>query len=87
MLPDEPGTPARILVVEDHPIVRLGIRQMLAEEPSLAICGEADSPDTALEAAKASNPDLAVVDLTLRDGSGLELIRSLHAVKPRLTAS
>jgi DNA-binding NarL/FixJ family response regulator len=84
MLPDQSGAPARILVVEDHPIVRLGIRQMLAEEPSLAICGEADSPDTALEAARTSNPDLAVIDLTLRDGSGLELIRSLHSVQPRL---
>jgi DNA-binding NarL/FixJ family response regulator len=69
--------------VDDHPIVRLGIRQMLAAEPRFTICGEADSAAAALQLAR-SKPDLALVDLSLEDGSGLELIRSLHEVAPDL---
>lgn len=77
------AAPARILVVDDHPIVRLGIRQMIAAEPHLTICGEADSAATALDLVK-SNPDLAIVDLSLEDGNGLELIRSLREAAPEM---
>jgi DNA-binding NarL/FixJ family response regulator len=73
---------ARVLIVDDHPIVRLGIRQMIAAEPQLAICGEADSARAALELLKSLRPDLAVVDLSLKDGSGLDLIRSLREAAP-----
>jgi DNA-binding NarL/FixJ family response regulator len=76
--------PARILVVDDHPIVRLGIRQMIDAEPTLSICCEAESMEAALELAKSSDADLAVVDLSLKDGSGLELIRALRESVPRL---
>jgi DNA-binding NarL/FixJ family response regulator len=72
----------RILVIDDHPIVRLGVRQMIAEEPTLTICGEAESARTALELAKASKPDLAIVDLSLEGGNGLELIRALREAAP-----
>jgi DNA-binding NarL/FixJ family response regulator len=71
----------RILVVDDHPIVRLGIRQMIAAEPQLTICGEAESAAAALELVK-SKPDLAIVDLSLEDGNGLELIRALREAAP-----
>jgi DNA-binding NarL/FixJ family response regulator len=80
MTPDS-SRPTRILVVDDHPIVRLGIRQMLAAEPRLAICGEADSASAALELVRAG-PDLAIVDISLGDGHGLELIRSLREAAP-----
>jgi len=73
-----PSAPARVLIVEDHPIVRLGVRQMIAAEPGLAICGEASSGRAALELATSLKPELAVVDLSLEHGSGLELIRSLR---------
>jgi DNA-binding NarL/FixJ family response regulator len=75
--------PARILIVDDHPIVRLGIRQMIAFEPDLTVCGEADSAGSAL-GLLASKPDLAIVDLSLREGSGLELIRSLREAAPEM---
>lgn len=71
----------RILVVDDHPIVRLGIRQMIAAAPHLTICGEAECAGAAIQLAK-SKPDLAIVDLSLEEGSGLELIRSLRETAP-----
>ncbi|MGE5243041.1 MAG: response regulator [Betaproteobacteria bacterium] len=80
MRPDS-APAARILVVDDHPIVRLGIRQMIAAEPQLTICGEADSVQAALQLVK-SKPDLAIVDLSLKDGSGLDLIRLLREAAP-----
>jgi DNA-binding NarL/FixJ family response regulator len=79
-----PRTAVRILVVDDHPIVRLGIRQMLAAESDLAVCGEAGTPETALRLVHSMTPDLAIVDLSLEQGSGLELIRRLHDEQPTL---
>jgi DNA-binding NarL/FixJ family response regulator len=76
--------PTQVLVVDDHPIVRLGIRQMIANEPSLAVCGEADSVDAALNACRTSEVDLAIVDLSLGSTSGLELIKQLHEEHPQL---
>ena len=75
-------TPARVLIVDDHPIVRLGIRQMIAAEPRLTICGEAESAKAALDLVKSLKPDLALVDLSLEDGSGLELIRACREIAP-----
>jgi DNA-binding NarL/FixJ family response regulator len=77
-------SPARILVVDDHPIVRLGIRQMISGEPSLSICCEAESADAALQWARSSKADLAIVDLSLGQGTGLELIRRLREAIPDL---
>ncbi|HXK24618.1 MAG TPA: response regulator transcription factor [Myxococcota bacterium] len=74
----------RILVVDDHPIVRLGIRQMLSADASLSICGEAESASDALRLARSAKADLAIVDLSLGQGSGLELIKALHAELPQL---
>jgi DNA-binding NarL/FixJ family response regulator len=74
----------QVLVVDDHPVVRLGIRQMIATEPSLAVCGEADSVDAALQACRTSEVDLAIVDLSLGSTSGLELIKQLHEEHPTL---
>jgi DNA-binding NarL/FixJ family response regulator len=74
----------RILIVDDHPIVRLGIRQMLAAESDLEVCGEAESPDAATQLATTARPDLAIVDLSLAEGTGLDLIRSLRKSMPTL---
>jgi DNA-binding NarL/FixJ family response regulator len=74
----------RILIVEDHAIVRLGMRQLIAADPSLIICGEAESADQALASAPALRPDLAIVDLSLGETNGLELIRQLHELLPGL---
>ena len=76
--------PSRILVVDDHPIVRRGIRQMLGGERDLEICGEADSPSATLDAIAATNPSLVIVDLTLARANGLGLIRDIQSRWPGL---
>lgn len=75
---------ARILVVDDHPIVRLGIRQMLSAEAGLEICGEADSAESAMQSLRRTGADLAIVDLSLAGKNGLELIREMRDAVPAL---
>jgi DNA-binding NarL/FixJ family response regulator len=72
------------LIVDDHPIVRLGIRQMIAAERDLEVCGEADTSDAAKQLTKSARPDLVIVDLSLAEGSGLDLIRWLRESMPTL---
>lgn len=80
----EPRRRTLILVVDDHPIVRLGIRQMLAAERDLEVCGEADSVDAAKQALANVPPDLVIIDLSLAEGTGLELIREIRKSVPTL---
>lgn len=67
----------RILLVEDHPLVRQGLRQLLGQA-GMVICGEAESRAEAMQALQSTHPDLLLVDLTLWEESGLDLIRDLH---------
>jgi DNA-binding NarL/FixJ family response regulator len=76
--------PRKILIVDDHPIMRTGVRQMIAQEPDLAICGEAEDAHGALEAIGQSAPDVAVVDISLKDSSGIELIKDIRIRFPHL---
>jgi DNA-binding NarL/FixJ family response regulator len=73
-----------VLIVDDHPVVRLGIKQMIAAEPALEVCGEADTMESALRACRTSECDLVLVDLSLGSTSGLELIKQLHEEHPHL---
>jgi len=72
----------RILVVDDHAIVRLGMRQLISAEPDLSICCEAETGEEALALALKAKPDLAIVDLSLGTMHGLELVRQLHQALP-----
>jgi DNA-binding NarL/FixJ family response regulator len=69
----------RIFIVDDHPIVRRGFQLLLGLEPDLMVCGEADNGPGALQKILAVKPDLAIVDLSLKGSSGLELIKQLRA--------
>jgi DNA-binding NarL/FixJ family response regulator len=69
----------RIFIVDDHPIVRKGLAQLINQEEDLVICGEADNAETALEALKKVKPDLAIVDISLRGIDGFELTRLIRA--------
>jgi DNA-binding NarL/FixJ family response regulator len=72
----------KILLVDDHAVVRFGIAQLINRQPDLIVCGEQEDARKAMDAITKLNPDLIVVDLSLRDSSGLELIRNLKAQYP-----
>ena len=65
----------RIMVVDDHPVVRLGLVQMISRETDLEVCAEAEGTTSALAAMDEHHPDLVLVDISLKDGSGLDLIK------------
>jgi DNA-binding NarL/FixJ family response regulator len=80
----------RILIVDDHPIVRRGLRELVADEPDLEVCAEAADVAEALREIEKTAPDVVVVDLTLKSGHGLELIqeiRTRHAGTKMLVSS
>jgi DNA-binding NarL/FixJ family response regulator len=66
---------SRILIVDDHPIFRKGLGQLINEEQDMEVCGEAEDFFSAVQKIKNLKPDLAIVDITLKDTSGLELIK------------
>lgn len=72
----------RILLVDDHPIMRHGLAQLISLEPDLEVCAQAGSCTEGLAAVGHHQPDLAVVDLTLPDRHGLELIKDIRALHP-----
>ena len=71
--------PARILIIDDHPIVRRGLAGLINEADDLTVSGEADSLADGLTQLRNIKPDLALVDLSLGDGHGLELIKQARA--------
>jgi len=74
----------KILIVDDHPMMREGLRGIINREPDLVVCGEADSARKALLLVEKSTPDMALVDITMPDRSGLELVKDLKALHPAL---
>lgn len=70
----------RILLVDDHPIIRHGLADLIRNDTTLKVCAEAGNQEEALEAARQHLPHLAVVDLRLKEGSGLDLIEQLLAL-------
>lgn len=85
-----PGSPgpvpakARVLLVDDHPILREGLCRVLNAESDLEVCGEAVSNHEALDAVERLRPDVAVVDLSLEGSHGLELVKDLRIRHPKL---
>jgi DNA-binding NarL/FixJ family response regulator len=78
------GKPAvtRILIVDDHPLVRLSLREFIRREKDLEVCGEAEDREQALAAAQATKPHLAIIDLTLKSSNGMELIKDMRDHHP-----
>jgi len=69
----------RILIVDDHPLVRAGFAQLIGDCPDLEVCGEAGDMAEALKQIDATSPDLAIIDLSLAGGSGLDLIEHIKS--------
>jgi DNA-binding NarL/FixJ family response regulator len=72
----------RVFLVEDHPITRRGLVELINHEPDLSVCGEADTAAAALEEIKKLKPDLALVDITLPRRSGLTLLKDIRLWTP-----
>jgi DNA-binding NarL/FixJ family response regulator len=75
----------KIFIVDDHPMMREGLAQLIGQEADLMVCGEADDAAQALDQIEKLKPDLALVDITLRSTNGLELIKDLRIRSPALS--
>ena len=74
----------RVLLVDDHPILRKGLAQLINLEADMMVCGEAEDSAKAFDAAGTLTPDIAVIDVSLKGGNGIELIKNLKARYPEL---
>src|ERR1051326_2464159 len=81
--PNPPGS-KRILIVDDHPLFRKGLTQLIDSEGAFAVCGEAGNASEAMEAIRKLSPDLVIVDLSLPGANGIELIKNIRAEFPKL---
>ena len=70
--------PIHVVIVDDHPVVRKGIAQLIASEPGISVIGEAESANDGIELIRRLKPDVCVVDLTLKGMSGMELIKAVR---------
>lgn len=73
------GAKAKVLLVDDHPMVRQALAELINQEPELSVCGKAGDATAALQAIATAKPDIAVVDVSLPQASGLELIKEIKA--------
>ena len=69
----------RIVIVDDHPLFRKGLEQLIHSEDGFAVCGEANNAPEAMDVIRKLNPDLAIVDLSLPGANGIELIKNIRA--------
>jgi DNA-binding NarL/FixJ family response regulator len=73
-----------VFLVDDHPLVREWLTNLINQLPDLIVCGEAATADGALEGIEIAKPDIAIVDLSLKEGSGLDAIKAIKARFPQL---
>ena len=78
------GDRARVLIVDDHPIVRQGLRHVIDSQSDLQVCGEAQSEREGRLAIRELSPDVVVVDVSLGQGDGIDLVREVRAQRPEL---
>jgi DNA-binding NarL/FixJ family response regulator len=74
----------RVFLVDDHPLVREWLTNLINQQPGLAVCGEAESGPQAMQAITELKPDVAIVDISLKDSSGIELIKDIKQVTPNV---
>ena len=75
---------SRVLIVEDHPMMRVGLATQISDTPDLEVCGEAESVCDALVEIKAKCPDLAIIDISLKDSHGLDLVKQINSRFPKV---
>jgi DNA-binding NarL/FixJ family response regulator len=82
--PKPKQNPSRLLIVDDHPMTRDGLVHLIDREPDLLVAWQAENAAEALRVAVGEKPDLALVDITLPDKGGIDLIKDLKAVRPEM---
>lgn len=75
----------RVFLVDDHPIVRQGLVQLVDNEPDLTVCGQGEDAYRSLAAIRAAKPDLVLLDVSIKDGDGLELLKEIKAFDPAMS--
>lgn len=80
----QPVVKKRIMVVDDHPIVRQGLALLINREPDLVVCGEAEEAMGALHVLSSAHPDVLIVDISLNGPDGLDLLKSIRGTHPTL---
>lgn len=78
------GAKFRVLLVDDHPITRQGIGMLVSKEANLVVCGETDNAPKAIDLINQLSPDLAVIDISLKSVSGIELVKNIKSLRPEL---
>ncbi len=78
------GKKIRIVIVDDHPIVRQGLGLLIGQETDMEVCGEAEDIPGAIKAIETSRPDLAIVDISLKESSGIDLVKDFRVRAPEL---
>lgn len=74
----------RVLLVDDHPVLRKGLAQLINQDPRLAVCGEAEDAPQAIKAIETLLPDLVIMDISLKLGNGIELLKTVNPHFPDL---
>jgi DNA-binding NarL/FixJ family response regulator len=74
----------RIFIVDDHPLLRRGLAELINREPDMVFCGEAEDSPSALKAISQIKPDLVIVDISLKGYNGIELIKNIKAFDPKI---
>jgi DNA-binding NarL/FixJ family response regulator len=82
--PESDHKKTRILVVDDHPIVREGITKLIEQENDLTVCGQAEDAHEARKAVNTLKPDMVIVDISLKETSGMDLIKDIQAQHPKI---
>ncbi len=76
------NTKTRVFIVDDHPLLRKGLGELINQQLDMIICGEADDAPEALKAICQIQPDLVIVDISLKSQNGIELIKNIKAINP-----
>ena len=80
----EPPEAKRIVIVDDHPLFRKGLQEMIHSDATFAVCGEAGNAAEGMDVVREIHPDLVIVDLSLPGANGIELIKNIRAELPKL---
>ena len=86
MTPEAATNKKRIFLVDDHPLVREWLTNLIQQQPDLEVCGEAETGPEAMAAILRLKPEIAIIDISLKDSSGIELIKDLKQTQPTTAA-